>query len=156
MDIENPYLTEIKGTLTYHIHRISHLIQLRGNQLIKEKEIPIDMDQLPVLMCVFFGDNISQQEVASVCNRDKAYVKRTLTVFEKKGLIKILPHPKDKRKTIVQTTDVGNFVTEQIREMIYEAEKEMFSFLNNRERKELLENLQRILSKVEISGCGKM
>ncbi len=156
MNTENPYLDEIKGMLTYHIHRISHLIQLKGGQVMKEKEIPIDMDQLPVLMCVFLGEGISQQEVAGYCDRDKASVKRTLTVFEKKGLIKITPNAEDKRKTIVQTTDAGNFITEQIREMIREAEKEIFSFLNKKERKELLENLQRILSKIESAGCEKM
>lgn len=145
----NPYWKELEGFITLYIHSISKVIDRLGRGMMKEKKMPIDMDQLPVLMCVFLGEALTQQEIATYTERDKASVKRTLSVLEKKGLIKIVAHPNDKRKTLVQTTDTGNFVTEQIRQMIREAEDKIFSFLNKKAKKELLETLKNVLSRLE-------
>lgn len=145
----NPYWKELEGFITLYIHSISKVIDRLGREMMKEKKMPVDMDQLPVLMCVFLGEKLTQQEIATYTERDKASVKRTLSVLQKKGLIKIVAHPDDKRKTLVQTTDTGNFVTEQIRQMIHEAENKIFSFLTKKAKKELLETLKDVLGRLE-------
>lgn len=150
MKTDHPYLKELESTITFHIHRLSHLISRQGAVKMREEGLPIDMDQLPVLMCVFLGGGITQQEIATVSDRDKASVKRTLTVLEKRGLINVRPHSEDKRKTIVQTTDAGNYIAGRIREMVRLSEQELFSFLSDKARNELLSKLQLILNKIEL------
>ncbi|HEY0298879.1 MAG TPA: MarR family transcriptional regulator [Arachidicoccus sp.] len=153
MKSDNPYLKELEGMLTLYIHSISQIIDKLGSEMMKEKKMPIDMDQLPVLMCVFLGEHLSQQEIATYAKRDKSSVKRTLTVFEKKGLIKIVPHAEDKRKTIVQTTDAGNFIAEQVRQMTHDAEEKIFSFLTKKAKKELLVTLKDVLERIKSASC---
>ncbi|ANI87939.1 hypothetical protein A9P82_00565 [Arachidicoccus ginsenosidimutans] len=153
MKSNNPYLKELEGMLTPYVHSISQVIHKFGNDMMKERRMPIAIDQLPVLMTVFLGENLTQQDIATYSKRDKSSVKRTLSVFEKKGLIKIVAHPEDKRKTIVQTTDAGDFVAEQVRQMIHEAEEKIFSFLTKKARKELLETLKNVLERINPEQC---
>ncbi|MDE1193035.1 MAG: MarR family transcriptional regulator [Arachidicoccus sp.] len=151
--IDNPYLEELNEMIMLHVHIIGKRINELGAKMMKEKRMPLDLDQLPVLICVFLEENLSQQEVATFVNRDKSSVNRTLSVFQKKGLIEISKHPEDARKTIIKPTTTGIFIAEQVKQMMYEAEAEIFSFLSKKTRKELLETLKDISERISENEC---
>jgi DNA-binding MarR family transcriptional regulator len=147
MEINNPYLKEMDGMLIRYIGSIGKLIMEQGRLKMKEKRMPIDMDQLPVLMCIYLSKEITQQEISTYVNRDKSSIKRTVTLLHKKGLIELHPHQNDKRKTIVSMTDVGNFVADRVKEVMHEIEDATFFFLSKKSKKELLGTLKNILEK---------
>jgi|GEM_PF-757213 len=147
MENKNPYLKEMDGMLTRYIGGLGKLLVEEGRLKMKQKKMPIDIDQLPVLICIFLSKQITQQEIATSVNRDKSSVKRTVTLFQKKGLVEIKPHQKDKRKTVVLMTDVGCFVANQVKEVMHEIENSVFSFMSKKSRKELLETLKNVFEK---------
>jgi DNA-binding MarR family transcriptional regulator len=147
MENNNPYLKEVDGLLTRYIGGLGKMIIEQGRLKMKEKRMPIDMDQLPVLMCIFLSKQITQPEISDYVNRDKSSVKRTITLLHKKGLIELHPHQNDKRKTIISMTDVGNFVADRVKEVMHEIEDTTFSFLSKKSKKELLNTLKNIFER---------
>ena len=144
MEVDNPYLKELDGMLTRYIVSIAKLVTDQSRERMKKKKAPIDIDQLPVFMCIFLMGELTQQEIAVLINRDKSSVKRTIALLQKKGLIVVSPHLTDKRKTIVSTTDTGNFVAEQVRKEMRNTESSLFSFLDKKEKSKLLATLKSV------------
>ncbi|MDR0792622.1 MAG: MarR family transcriptional regulator [Chitinophagaceae bacterium] len=147
MENNNLYLKEMNDMLTRYIGGLNKLMVEQGRLKMKEKRMPIDMDQLPVLMCIFLSKQITKQEIAAYVHRDKSSIKRTIAQFQKKGLVEMRLHEHDKRKTIVSMTDTGNFVAEQLKAVMHEIENSVFSFMTKKSRKELLETLKKIFEK---------
>lgn len=135
------------SSLTRYVGGLGKLIIEQGRLKMKEKKMPIDIDQLPVLMCIFLSKQLIQQEIAAYVNRDKSSVKRTITLLQKKGLVEIQADQNDKRKTIVSMTDAGNFVAEQVKEVVHEIENSVFSSLSKKSKRELLNTLKGICEK---------
>jgi DNA-binding MarR family transcriptional regulator len=93
------------------ISQIGHLnivIRKAGDKLFREEDFPLEMDQIPVLMMVYYRRGASQQEICSALRRDKASINRTVAFLVKKHMAKVLDDATDKRKKRVQLTVTGN------------------------------------------------
>jgi len=77
------------------------------DRIFREQDFPLEMDQLPVLMSLFYSGGTSQQEMSSKLLRDKASINRTVAFFVKKGIVTTAPDSADKRKTRVELTAAG-------------------------------------------------
>lgn len=133
--------------LTRYVTALNKMIMEQGRLKMREKKVPLGIEQLPVLMCIFLTKEISQQEIALYVSRDKSSVKRTVTLLQKKGLVTVHSHQDDKRKTIVSMTEAGNFVAEQVKQVAREVEDATFSSLSKKSKKELLDTLKNVFEK---------
>ncbi|WP_124634628.1 MarR family winged helix-turn-helix transcriptional regulator [Taibaiella sp. KBW10] len=113
--LEHSFFGQLRKVLVAS-HRIS-------SKLIAETKLPLQVDQLPVFMAIYIHDQISQQEIANNICRDKASVKRTISHLEKNGLVKIQPHPTDKRANLISLTEEGNKAVLLINDVIEEVNK---------------------------------
>lgn len=146
----NNFFSEMNDTLIFQMHRI-HTVMFRvANGLIQEAAVPVKMEQLPILMCIFNCGSVSQQEVADIVHRDKSSVQRTVVVLEKKGLITITQDKKDKRKNILRTTETGNFVALQIKDIVRNVEAEIFSAFNSEDKINTINSIKETADKLEL------
>ena len=145
----NSVSDEMKNTLVFQMHRIHSVMFRLANRLIEEASVPIKMEQLPVLMCIYRCENISQQEVADMIHRDKSSVQRTVVVLEKKGLISISPDKVDKRKNILHTTKTGAFISLQIKDIIKKVEEELFSAFDSEDKTKTIITMKETADKLE-------
>jgi len=143
---------EMKDTLLFQMHRI-HTVMFRvANKIIHEESVPAKMEQLPVLICIYNCEKLSQQEVADITHRDKSSVQRTVVALEKKGLIRIEQDEKDKRKNILKTTEAGDFVAAQLKGIMRKAENELFKSFRQNDKTEMIESMKEVADKLEHLG----
>jgi DNA-binding MarR family transcriptional regulator len=76
-------------------------------RIFREQDFPLDMDQIPVLMMVYYQEGTSQQEICASLGRDKASVNRTVAWLTNKKIARVIPDTTDKRKTRVELTANG-------------------------------------------------
>jgi len=69
----------------------------------------ITFEQMGVLFfIVLHADReIIQQDLASIMNKNKSAVLRSIDILEKKGYVKRLPVANDRRKNIIEATECG-------------------------------------------------
>ena len=140
---------EMKDTLLFQMHRI-HTIMFRvANRIMHEESVPAKMEQIPVLLCIYNGDNLSQQKVADIIHRDKSSVQRTVVALEKKGLIKIEQDTKDKRKNILKTTEAGDFIAAQLKNIMRKTENELFDTFQQSDKVTMIESMKEVADKLE-------
>jgi DNA-binding MarR family transcriptional regulator len=144
------FFSEMNDTLIFQMHRIHSIMFRVANSLIHEASVPVKMEQLPILMCIYNCGSVSQQEVADIVHRDKSSVQRTVVVLEKKGLITITQDKKDKRRNILRTTDTGNFVALQIKDIIKKVEEEIFSAFNSEDKVNTINTIKETADKLEL------
>lgn len=144
------FFSEMNDTLIFQMHRIHSVMFRVANSLIQEASVPVKMEQLPILMCIYNCGSVSQQEVADIVHRDKSSVQRTVVVLEKKGLITITQDKKDKRRNILRTTDTGNFVALQIKDIVKKVEEEIFSAFNSEDKVNTINTIKETADKLEL------
>ena len=94
------------GSLYHKIHR-------QCDKIFREHGFPLEMDQIPVLMRLYYSGAASQQEIGTALLRDKASVNRTIALLAKKDFARVLKDATDKRKTSVELTETGRKVAAQ-------------------------------------------
>lgn len=146
----NNFFSEMNDTLIFQMHRIHSVMFRVANSLIQEASVPVKMEQLPILMCIYNCGSVSQQEVADIVHRDKSSVQRTVVVLEKKGLITITQDKKDKRRNILRTTETGNFVALQIKDIVKKVEEEIFSAFNSEDKLNTINTIKETADKLEL------
>lgn len=146
----NSFFAELTDTLIFQMHRI-HCVMFRvANGLIHEASVPVKMEQLPILMCIYNCGSVSQQEVADMVHRDKSSVQRTVVALSKKGLITINQDKIDKRKNIVRTTETGTFVAQQIKDIVRKVEEQIFSAFKSEDRLNTISSIKETADKLEL------
>jgi DNA-binding MarR family transcriptional regulator len=103
------------------------------DKLFREKDFPFEMDQVQILIILFYSKGLSQQEIGVRLQRDKASVNRTVALFSKKGLVKIAPDKDDKRKTRVELTTMGKDLAKQTVAILTKYEHSLASALTEEE-----------------------
>jgi DNA-binding MarR family transcriptional regulator len=140
---------EMKDTLLFQMHRI-HTVMFRvANRIMHEESVPAKMEQIPVLMCIYNGDNLSQQEVADIVHRDKSSVQRTVVALERKGLIKVEQDEKDKRRNILRTTEAGDFIAAQLKNIMRKTENELFESFQQSDKATMIASMKAVADKLE-------
>lgn len=77
--------------------------------------------------------NIIQQEIADLMNKTKSAVLRTLDILEEKKFLKREGMLNDRRKNVIQLTDKGCRIMNEMHEIFLEMEKELIKDLSKNE-----------------------
>lgn len=144
------FFSDMNDTLIFQMHRIHSVMFRVANGLIQEASVPVKMEQLPILMCIYNCGNVSQQEVADIVHRDKSSVQRTVVTLERKGLISVTQDNTDKRKNILRTTETGTFVAQQIKDIVLKVEEEIFSAFGSEDRLNTISTIKETADKLEL------
>ena len=103
------------------------------DRLFREKNFPLDLDQVSVLRLLYSSPGLSQKEIGSLLQRDKASVNRTISVFSGKGIVKVVTDKQDKRKTRIELTMEGKSLARQTETVLAKYEKYLASLFSEGE-----------------------
>lgn len=103
------------------------------DRLFREKDFPLDMDQVTVLRLLHGSPGLSQKEIGALLQRDKASVNRTISVFSEKGIVDVVTDKQDKRKTRIELTSEGKRLAKQTETMLVKYEQHLASLLSEKE-----------------------
>lgn len=122
-----PVMIASIGALYHKIHR-------QCDKIFRENGFPLEMDQIPVLMRLYYSGAASQQEICSALLRDKASVNRTIGLLAKKNFARVLKDATDKRKTSVELTETGNKLAAQAHILLENFNESLAATLTEDER----------------------
>jgi DNA-binding MarR family transcriptional regulator len=103
------------------------------DRLFREKDFPLDMDQVSVLRLLYNSPGLSQKEIGALLQRDKASVNRTISLFSEKGIVKVVTDKQDKRKTSIEFTMEGKNLMKQTDVILAKYEKKLASLFTEEE-----------------------
>jgi DNA-binding MarR family transcriptional regulator len=95
---------------------------------------------------------ISPHEVSERLVVTRATVTGLLDSLERKGYATRKPHPTDRRMLLVEITDEGRRVADEMREQIHRMEKKWFEVLSREEQEQFIQFMWRIQDRLEMAG----
>ncbi|GGH59925.1 hypothetical protein GCM10011379_07240 [Filimonas zeae] len=137
-----PYL------LTFQIGALNLRILRECNKIFKESNLPLEMDQIPVILSLYYLNGGTQQEVAQRIQRDKSSVNRTISFLQKNELVKASEDANDKRKTIIELTATGKKIAKKASELLENLDKSVTEVLTVKEKEQFQDMLLKLIAKV--------
>lgn len=131
----------------FRVVELHKAIYNKSNKIINKDGWGLQVEQLPVLMVIYFGGACSQQDIADKLIRDKSSVLRSVVSLEGRGFLVTAPDPFDKRKKMVQLSNAGKKLGDKIAEEVTKLDKLLFACLD----KEELALFESLLKKCEQS-----
>lgn len=100
-------INPVPPLLIAQIGMVSNRLRRECDKVFRDQDFPLEMDQLQVLLSLYYSGPSSQQEICYGLQRDKASVNRTIAFLLKNDMVKVEQDIADKRKTRVELTDYG-------------------------------------------------
>ena len=132
-------------SLVAQIGALYNRIYKECDKIFSGHNFPLQMDQIPVLMVLYYSGGASQKTICTDLGRDKASINRTISVLLKKDLVKVIPDTVDKRKTHVKLTASGESVAKQADAIVGRFDAVLSSELTKQERKEFDKTMQKLI-----------
>lgn len=88
----------------------SRLLSGELQKQLADNNIDITIEQWTLLYYLWEKDGITQNELASIANKEKSTITRHLDALQKKGLIARESHPTDKRNKVLVLTEKGKHI----------------------------------------------
>lgn len=121
------------------------------DKIFREKSFPLEMDQIPVIMTLYYKGGAFQQEISAQLHRDKASVNRTISFLLKKDIVKVIQDSNDKRKTIVELTASGKKMAKQAAIIIEEFDAFLVFALTEEEKKQFQSLMLKLIDTVNFT-----
>lgn len=148
--LEEDLLHKKEDSLIFQFHQLHNTMFRAANKKIESSSVPIKMEQLPVLMTLYYFKEQPQQSLADLINRDKSSVLRTARALEKRGLLTYKKDKTDARRKVLTLTETGVFVAIKVEGLVKEIENGIGEALSDRPKKEILELLKKATKRLEI------
>ena len=89
---------------------------------VAELHLELPAEAFGILMITYFHNDIIQQDIAEMANKDKSAVLRYIDLLEGKGMVQRQPDGNDRRKNRIIITDSGK----KIAQILIEKEYDLF------------------------------
>lgn len=117
-------------------------------KIFQEHGFPLEMDQVPVLMMLYYSGGASQKAAGASLGRDKASINRTVSFLLKKGLVKVIQDTVDKRKTCVELTTSGENLAKQANTILEKFDAVLSAELTEEQRKNFNKTMLKLIDVV--------
>jgi DNA-binding MarR family transcriptional regulator len=108
--------------------------------------------ELAVLLVVGGGEPGSQQQAAQRLGIDRTTMVALLDTLESKGLVSRHPHADDRRRNVVELTDVGRDTLKKAVQAGDEAEQRFLKPLTASGAQQLRDSLHTVVTKPDVAG----
>lgn len=112
------------------------------------KSVGLSFTSLSILSTIYGTENCTQKLLCEQCFLPKQTVNAAVTVFYKKGWIRLEELPEDRRNKTIHFTDEGRTEAELIMQKVHQSEEQAMGRLTDEERALLLSATRRY-----ILGC---
>lgn len=121
------------------------------DRIFRDIDFPLEMDQIPVLMLLYYHGSASQQEICVELQRDKASVNRTVAFLAREDMAIVIQDADDKRKTRVELTATGKNLAKQANTVITTFDEGLTRGFSPEERHQLHDLLNKLIETVNIT-----
>lgn len=134
--------------LIAQIGAVSNRLRRECDKAFRAQDFPLEMDQLQVLLSLYYTGPASQQEICYKLQRDKASVNRTVAFLLKNDMVKVEQDINDKRKTSVELTAYGQKLSVQADTVIEKFDTALTAEFTDEEKKQLDYLMKKLISAV--------
>ncbi|OKS84758.1 hypothetical protein RG47T_0191 [Mucilaginibacter polytrichastri] len=106
------------------------------------------MDQIPIVLSLYYSGGSSQKTIGTNVGRDKASINRTISVLLKQGFVNVIQDNIDKRKTYVELTASGEKLAKQADAILVKFDFTLSSELTAEERKDFDKTILKLIGVV--------
>jgi DNA-binding MarR family transcriptional regulator len=135
-------------SLVAQIGALYHRVYKECDKIFSGHNFPLQMDQVPVLMVLYYSGGASQKKITTDLGRDKASVNRTISVLLKNDFVAVVPDAVDKRKTHVKLTASGESLAKQADAILARFDAVLSVELTEEERKEFDRTMLKLIGVV--------
>lgn len=137
-------------SLSYVVNHASRLLTQALNDEIAA--LGVSPGQLPVLMCLWEQDGLTQRELYERVHIEQATMSNTLKRMERDGLVKRKPDPDDRRASRVLLTAKAKGLEAKLTEAAKEVNRRALGDLKKKDKKELLDQLERLIANLSATS----
>lgn len=112
------------------LYRLNQKILFR---IAKQKNLPLEVGQIPVMMQVYRYPGLTQDTISSNSGVDKSTVARVLKQLEGSGMVRRDEDPDDRRVNHIYTTSKGEKYRDEVFQMIHELHDILYRGLTEEE-----------------------
>jgi DNA-binding MarR family transcriptional regulator len=143
-DAPAPWPTPMWHTTGFRLIKLGELVHATAEAVFA----PLDLTarQFHVLAASASMDSPSQKDVSHVLGIDPNVMVGVLDELERRGVVRRVRHPDDRRRYIVEPTEAGTRALHKGRELVEQAEEDMFASLSDQDRAALHELAGRLLT----------
>jgi DNA-binding MarR family transcriptional regulator len=94
----------LSESIGHQLAEASRLMSNRLNQRFKANHYPVTFEQWTILIHLWTEDGLSQHELCIKTKKDNPSVCRLIDNMIKRGLVKRVPHPTDRRTNLIYLT----------------------------------------------------
>jgi len=121
------------------------------DRIFRDIDFPLEMDQIPVLMMLYYNGSASQQEISTNLQRDKASVNRTVALLMREDIAAVIQDTVDKRKTKVELTATGKTLAKEANAVITAFDEDLTKAFSLEEKQQLHALLNKLIETVNIT-----
>lgn len=146
LEIQKKFSSKLGRLSIFMITHIGHLMVRKANRGLDQQGFSLQFEQFPVLFIIYFAGNeqLSQQEIANMLQRDKSGIQRSIRTLERDGYLRIVPDSNDRRKNLIQLTPAGKMAVEKAIESATILDQQVTDKLTPEELDALLKTLNKI------------
>ncbi|MBW1771833.1 MAG: MarR family transcriptional regulator [Deltaproteobacteria bacterium] len=133
------------------VHLLDTQMKAGLKRAFQSKGYNITPEQWGVLSRLWVKDGIHQNTVAKRTSKDRHTITRILNLLEKKGLIRRVPDPEDKRRVNIYLTPEGKGLKSKLSPIVINFLKKCFAGLDEKDLKEMERIHRRILKNLNSS-----
>jgi len=145
-EIQKKFSSKLGRLSIFMITHIGHLMVRKANRGLGQQGFSLQFEQFPVLFIIYFAGNeqLSQQEIANMLQRDKSGIQRSIRTLERDGYLRIVPDSNDRRKNLIQLTPAGKMAVEKAIESAEVLDQQVTDKLTPEELDAFLKTLTKI------------
>ena len=129
--------------ITYNLHKSVFLLDKLADRILRER-LKMTFSQFRVLMAIGRKD-VCQKDIADFWDMTEAAVSRQIEILAGKKLITKKENAKNRRARIVSLTSSGEKLLQRAFTLIDGEYEEIYKDINQKERKVLVESLDKLL-----------
>ena len=98
----------------FHIGFVSRALRNNIEKRFHAKGYDISFAQWPIMVALWHYDDLSQKHLSCIMHKNKTSITRMLATMEKHGIITRETDPKDKRNKLINLTEKGRDLVEEL------------------------------------------
>ena len=137
-------------SLGYVVNHLSRLMTQSLNDEIKEHGV--SPGQLPVLLCLWEQDGLTQRELYVRVNIEQATMSNTLKRMERDGLVFRKTDPNDRRASRIHLTTRAQDLEKKLTSAAKSVNKAALGKLKKKDKKVLMDMMELMIENLEAAG----
>lgn len=106
---------DFENLIGFVIGKTSHVMLNAFHRSIQTLNLDVTLPQLGMLHYIYCHDEVTQQELAEITEKDKSSVLRLIDTLERKGYVTRLADANDRRKNIISISGEALEILEKVR-----------------------------------------